>query len=219
MLRSVILYNFNFTSRIQNVFFYIPYMVLLLLLPYISADIVNNGNPGEMAISHCFPSCSHAHLIPWKPPNTSYLPLWHYLQTAADSCLFAPPSQCATHCHSASALRTASLVLCLSWRRGGRGFKIINYKGNAAPFTTPTQTGIVFRQLETTKVEKTCIFDAHQFSWYRKNSRGGDANMWLLLNKNSFGRAQCFCEILWEMIETALWGQWLKMLYYNNFMK
>lgn len=139
--------------------------------------MVNNENPGAMAINHCFPSCSHAHLIPWKPPNTSYLPLWHYLQTAADSCLFAPPSQCATHCHSASALRTASLVLCLSWRRGGRGFKIINYKGNAAPLTTPTQTGIVFRQLETTEVEKTCIFDAfhtaYRFSWYRQNRRMG----------------------------------------------
>lgn len=127
---------------------------------YGSADKVHNGILEKEVISYCFPSCSHTHLIPPKPLNTSYLPLWRYLQTAADSCLVVPPSQCATHCHSASALQTASPVLCLSRRRGGRGFKIINYtKGNAVPLTPPTHTSIVFTQLETTEEKKTCMFD------------------------------------------------------------
>lgn len=72
--------------------------------------------------------CSFNHSIlpqgnPFEHVNQSYLQLWHYPQTAAGFCLFAPPSQNATHCHSASDPQTVSLVLYLPWR-SGRNFKI-----------------------------------------------------------------------------------------------
>lgn len=58
----------------------------------------------------------------------SYLRLSHCQQTAAGFCPFAPPSRCATRCHSASAPQTASPVLCLLQRKGTKDveFKIIN---------------------------------------------------------------------------------------------
>lgn len=145
-----------------------------------------------MVISYCFPSCSHTHsILPPKPLNTSYLPLWRYLQTAADSCLAAPPSQCATHCHSASALQTASPVLCLSRRRGGRGFKIINYtKGNAVPLTPPTHQHRFYTVGDNRREENLHVWlclhtTAHQFSQYRENRGGGGVKTQLLRNKNS----------------------------------
>lgn len=77
-------------------------------------------------------------MAPKMTQVTTCLPLWRCQQTVAGFCPVAPPSQCATRCHSASAPQTASLVPCLSQRVGkqGMGLKIINNtKGNTVSLT------------------------------------------------------------------------------------
>lgn len=141
-----------------------------------------------MVISYCFPSRSHTHLI---PPKASKHILPSTVTLSTDSCRLLPRRTTFTVCHSLSFSFcpansiSGPLPVTEEGREGVQNHKW--HKGERCA----THTSIVFTQLETTEVKKTCMFDnafipQHTNSLStEKTGGGGNAKTQLLWNKNS----------------------------------